>query len=77
MKRLITDFIQNSKIETHETGLYLIGNGDLIRLLKNYKEQLTPTEVCGHSEVCGHTAIDIFINHMSGKAYCVKCENFV
>lgn len=41
MEELINNFIKNNKIEMHETGLYLIGKGDLKRLLEKHKQQLS------------------------------------
>ena len=45
MEEIINNFIKSDKIEMHETGLYLIGKGDLKRLLDSYKKQLTLTDV--------------------------------
>jgi hypothetical protein len=40
MRNLIKTFLKNSKIKQYPSGLYLVGEGDLLKLLESYKAQL-------------------------------------
>ena len=41
MKQIIHDFIKENKFQMDSSGLYLIGKGDLNRLLEKHEKQLS------------------------------------
>lgn len=73
MKQIIHDFIKENDFKMDSSGLYLIGKGDLQRLLDKQKKQLTLTDVSQQRELfCGcKTDTDVF--QSKGIIVCATC----